>query len=159
MLRRICLSMFLIVAFLIVAFLIVAMACGGGSSTTTSPSPTQSTQTYTGTTTADCQDSDCALSFPITMTQPGVVTVALVSVQAPLTGGNSILLGFGCALSCPSGTVIGSEIAVSVPPQTAMFTVTTAGMYNVVLINSGNLLNIGTARTVTVTVSIVNGLE
>jgi hypothetical protein len=147
MLRRLCCSV----------LLIPAIACGGGNSA--SPSPTPTVQTYTGTTVADCQGNGCALSFPITLTQPGVVTVALVSVQTPLTGGNSILLGFGCALSCPSGTVFGSEIAVSAPPQEASFTVTAAGMYDVFVINSGSAVNIGTPNAVTVTVSIVNGLE
>jgi hypothetical protein len=139
--------------------LIPAVACGGGSSTATSPSPTPSAQTYTGITVANCQSNGCALTFPITLTQPGVVTVALVSVQTPLTGGNSILLGFACALSCPSGTVFGSEIAVSAPPQETSFTVTAAGMYDVFVINSGSAVNIGTPNAVTVTVSIVNGLE
>jgi hypothetical protein len=147
-LKRFCLSL----------LLVPAMACAGGSSTTTSPSPATtgpSTQTYTGTVppcgsgVPNCNFGSTIL-FPITVAQPAMVTVILVSVSPSLNGHNGIVIGFGCASSCPANSWIGSAVGTGVTPAQATFTALMAGTYDV------QIMNIAATDTdaVTLTVSV-----
>jgi hypothetical protein len=129
--RRFCLSL----------LLVPAMACG--SSTTTSPSPATagpSTQSFTGSVppcgsgVPTCNFGSTIL-FPITVAQPAVVTVVLVSVSPSLNGHNGIVIGFGCASSCPANSWIGSAVGTGVTPAQATFTALMAGTYDVQIMN------------------------